>query len=210
MENVANRYLVLTSSDEENKESKDGDRKLIDSNAREMPTAGLRDPRVSCLLFLSFSDVAFSEISIFYVPMLGMDHLHLNLVHVKLIFLNCAIFILFSFLALNHAVKYVDERKLLLIPLFMDIFGILLLMYLAFFWNQVEDIQYYILFIYLCLSMPYLAYPLGNSIVTKCSDSKNAAFIQGFSFAIIHVAYIAGQVGISYVFTKIALIYYCV
>ena len=57
--------------------------------------------------------------------------------------------------------------------------------------------------------MPYLAYPLGNSIVTKCSDSKNAAFIQGFSFAIIHVAYIAGRVGISYVFTKIALIYYC-
>ena len=210
VDNAATRHLqVLTSSDEENMKSKDGDRKLIDSNAREMPKAGLKDPRVSCLLFLSFSDVAFSEMSVFYVPILAIDHLHLSLIHVKLIFLNCAILTIFLFLAVNHAVEYVDERKLVLIPMFMDICGILLLVYLAFSWNQVEDNQNYILFIYLGLSMPYLAYPLGNSIVTKCSDPKNAAFIQGFSYAIVHVAYIAGRVGISYVFTKTTLIYYC-
>ena len=118
--------------------------------------------------------------SAFYVPVLGVDHLHLKVIDVKLIFLNCSMFALFLFLSVNQAVQYVDERKLLLIPLLMDISGILLLMYLAFFWDQVDDIQYYVLLIYLCLSVPYLSYPLGNSIVSKFSKPENAALAKVF------------------------------
>ena len=46
--------------------------------------------------------------------------------------------------------------------------------------------------------MPNLAYPLANSIITKFSDPDNATFVQGFSYAIIHVGYIAGRVSISF------------
>ena len=209
VDNATKRGLVQTSGNEENDRTEHERRKLVVSNAQEKPKVGLADLRISCLLFLSFSNVALSDTSAYYVPVLGIDHFHLKVFHVKLLFLNCSLFSLILFLVVNQAVEYVDERKLLLIPLFMDICGILLLMYLAFVWDQLEDIQYYILLIYQCLSMPYLAYPLANSIVTKFSDPENATLVQGFSYAIIHVGCIAGRVFISFVFTKTSLIYFC-
>ena len=208
-DNAANKNLVLTRSDDEKDKKKDGDLKWHKRKAQEERKIGLTDLRISCLLFLTFSNVAFSEMATFYVPVLGNDHLHLKVIHVKLMFLNCSIFSLFLFFSFTQAVEYVDERKLLLIPLLMDICGLLLLMYLAVFWNQLEDIQYYVVFLYLCLSMPYLSYPLGNSIVTKFLRTENAVFFLGFSYATLHIAYIAGRVGISFVYTKATLIYYC-
>ena len=209
VDNAADRNLVLTQCDEEKDKKEVCDLRGHKRKAHGEREVGLTDLRISCLQFLTFSNVVFTEMSAFYTPVLGIDHLHLKVIHVKLIFMNCSIFALFLFLSINQAVQYVDERKLLLIPLFMDITGIILLMYLAFFWDQVDDIQYYILLIYLCLSVPYLSYPLGNSIVSKFSKSENAAFIQGFSYAIVHFASIAGRIGVSFVLTKASLTNCC-
>ena len=106
--NAANRDIVLTQSDDE-KDKKNGDQKWHKRKAQEERKVGLMDSRISCLLFLTFSNVLLTEMSAFYVPVLRVDHLHLKVIHVKLI-----------------------------------------------------------------LTMPSMLYPLGNSIVTKFSKTKNA------------------------------------
>ena len=94
---------VLTQSDDKKDKKENDDQKLHKRKAQEERKVRLMDLRISCLLFLTFSNVVFTEMSAFYVPLLGVDHLYLKVIHVKLIFLNCSIFASFLFLSLNQA-----------------------------------------------------------------------------------------------------------
>ena len=167
------------------------------------------DSRIFCLLFVIFSSEVFSSTSTFYAPILALDHLHLRLIHVKLLFLNCTLFTLTLFIVLHLASTYVEERKLLVLALSMEIIGISLLALLAFYWNDVSDIQYYILLLYVCLGMPYFANPYGNSILSKITNSKHATLVQGISLATVHSAIAICRVAVSFAFTKTSLIWYC-
>jgi hypothetical protein len=57
--------------------------------------------------------------------------------------------------------------------------------------------------------MPYFAYPFANSILSKITDAQNATFIQGLSYAILHSAIVISRIGVSFVFTKMSLLFYC-
>ena len=80
---------VLTQSDDKKDKKENDDQKLHKRKAQEERKVRLMDLRISCLLFLTFSNVVFTEMSAFY--------------YVKLIFLNCSIFASFLFLSLNQA-----------------------------------------------------------------------------------------------------------
>jgi hypothetical protein len=63
--------------------------------------------------------------------------------------------------------------------------------------------------LYICLGMPYFAFLLRNSILSKITDPRNATFIQDLSFETLHSAIVINRVAISFVFTKMSLLCYC-
>jgi hypothetical protein len=165
--------------------------------------------RVVCLLFLTFASEFFSSTSTFYVPIVALHHFHLQLIHVKLLFLNCAAFTLLVFILFSLASDYINERKLFLVALAMQIAAILVLTSIGFAWDHVTNTQNYILLLYICLGMPYFAYPFSNSILSKITDPRNASFYQGSSNAAMHLGIVSSRLVMSLVTGKESLIIYC-
>jgi hypothetical protein len=164
------------------------------------------DSRIFCLLYLTIADEIFSSTATFYVPVLALNHFHLELIHVKLLFLNCTLFSLLLFILFSLASHYFDERKIFLVALSMQIAAILVLTSIGFTWDHITSSQNYILLLYICLGMPYFAYPLSNSILSKITDSRNASFYQGVSYAALQSGILIGRVAVSFVNTKESLI----
>lgn len=169
----------------------------------------LFDKRIFCLLFLIFCSEAFSSTSTFYVPILALDHFHLQLIHTKLLLLNCSLFTVFVFICLYLASEYLEERKIFVIALFLQIIAITLLTYLALNWDEATNSQCYILLMYVCFGMPFFMSPFGNLLLSKVTDPSNATFVQSLSFAIDHLATVISRVVIGFVFTRESLVYYC-
>ena len=211
---------IWVPSNKQSSTEKDYDEGLVDyENSDDETLAAHRNPdgklsylldsRILCLLFLIFSSEVFSSTATFYAPILALDHFHLKEIHVKLLFLNCTLFTLLLFICLHLVSKYIEERKLFAFALLMEITAIIFLASLAFFWNQVTDVQYYVLLLYICLGMPYFANPYGNSILSKITDPKNATLVQGISLATVHSAIALCRVLVSFAFTKTSLLCYC-
>jgi MFS family permease len=211
---------IWVPSNKQSSNEKDYDEGLVDyENSDDETLAAHRNPdgklsylldsRILCLLFLIFSSEVFSSTATFYAPILALDHFHLKEIHVKLLFLNCTLFTLLLFICLHLVSKYIEERKLFAFALLMEITAIIFLASLAFFWNQVTDVQYYVLLLYICLGMPYFANPYGNSILSKITDPKNATLVQGISLATVHSAIALCRVLVSFAFTKTSLLCYC-
>ena len=96
-----------------------------------------------------------------------------------------------------------------LVTLFLQITAISFLIALAFAWDKQMEIQCYLLLVYICLEMPYIAYPLANSLLSKITDPQNASFIQGLSYAAMHCATVITRIVVSFVFSKTSLIFNC-
>ena len=165
--------------------------------------------RVVCLLFLTFASEFFCSTSTFYVPIVALHHFHLHLIHVKLLFLNRAAFTLLVFILFSLASDYINERKLFLVALAMQNAAILVLTSIGFAWDHVTNTQNYILLLYICLGMPYFAYPFSNSILSKITDPRNASFYQGSSNAAMHLGVVGSRLVMSFVTGKESLIIYC-
>ena len=202
-----------TSSDDEDEIKSSKSRKPTERLAEDCselkPRNIIVDIRIVFLLLLIFSSESFSSTATFYVPLLALDHFHLQLIYTKLLFLNCTIFTILVFICLYIASEYFEERKIFAVSFFMQIIAIAFLTFLAFSWDQVTTVQYYILLLYICFGMPYFLYPFANSLLSKITDSGNATFVQGISYATVHSAIVVSRVFISFVFTKMSLIYYC-
>jgi hypothetical protein len=123
------------------------------------------------------------QLSECYVPVLALNHFHLELIYVKLLFLNCTLFTLLVFILFSLALDYFDERKLFLVALSLQIAAILVLTWIRFDWNHITSAQNYMLLLYICLGMPYFAFPFSNSILSNITDARNASFYQGVSYA---------------------------
>jgi MFS family permease len=139
--------------------------------------------RIFCLLYLTIASEAFSSTATFYVPDLALNHFHLELIYVKLLFLNCTLFTLLVFILFSLALDYFDERKLFLVALSLQIAAFLVLTSIGFTWNHITSAQNYMLLLYICLGMPIFAYPFSNSILSNITDARNASFYQGVSYA---------------------------
>ena len=164
----------------------------------------LNGTRGFCLLYLT------SSLAAFYVPILALDHFHLKLIYVKLLFLNCTLFTLLLFILFSLASDYFYERKLFLVALSMQIAAILVLTSIGgFTWNHITSAQNYMLLLYICLGMPYFAFPFSNSILSKITDARNASFYQGMSYAAFQLGSLINRVAVSFVSTKESLIIYC-
>ena len=82
------------------------------------------------------------------VPVLALNHFHLELIYVKLLFLNCTLFTLLVFILFSLALDYFDERKLFLVALSMQIAAILVLTSIGFTWD-ITSAQKYMLLLYM-------------------------------------------------------------
>jgi MFS family permease len=149
------------------------------------------------------------QLSECYVPVLALNHFHLELIYVKLLFLNCTLFTLLVFILFSLASDYLDERKLFLLALSIQIAAISVLTSIGFTWNHITSAQNYILLLYICLGMPNFAFPFSNSILSKITDARNASFYQGMSYAALQSGILISRVAVSFVNTKESLIIYC-
>ena len=112
------------------------------------------------------------QLSECYVPVLALNHFHLKLIYVKLLFLNCTLFTLpLLFILFSLASDYFDERKLFLVALSMQIAAILVLTSIGFTWDHITSAQNYILLLYICLGMPSLL----RSVIPFCRRSLTRA-----------------------------------
>jgi hypothetical protein len=70
--------------------------------------------RILCLLYLTFASESFSSTATFYVPVLGLNHFHLELIYVKLLFLNCTLFTVLVFILFSDAklTKLTSQRRI--------------------------------------------------------------------------------------------------
>ena len=207
----ANTIATFSDDEDEMKSSKcrKPTERLVEDCSELKPRTIIGDIRIVFLLLLIFSSETFSSTATFYLPLLALDHFHLQLIYIKLLFLNCAIFTLLVFICLYIASEHFDERKIFAVSFSMQIMAIAFLTFLAFSWDQVTTVQYYILLLYICSGMPYFLYPFGNSLLSKITNPGNATFVQGISCATVHCAIVVSRVFISFVFTKMSLIYYC-
>jgi hypothetical protein len=165
--------------------------------------------RILCLLYLTIASEVFASTATFNVPVLALNHFHLELIHVKLLFLNSTLFTLLLFILFSLASDYSDERKLFLLALSMQIAAILVLTSIGFTWNHITSAQNYMLLLYICLGMPYFSYPFSNSILSKITDARNASFYQGVSYAALQLGSLICRVAVSFVNTKESLIIHC-
>lgn len=166
-------------------------------------------PQILCLLYLTFMNEIFSSTATFYTPILALNHLHLKLIHVELLFLNCSVFTFLVFILFSLASVHFDERKLFLAALGMQITALSVLTSIGFAWNHIANAQNYMLLLYICLGMPYFAYPFCNSILSKITDPRNASFYQALSFTALNFAIFSSRVVMGFVSTKETLIMYC-
>ena len=193
----------------ENKLSELDELQNVSENKRWKKLSIFLDIKVSCLLFLVFCSEVFSSTPTFYVPLLALDHFHLELVHTKLLFFNCTLFTLMAFLCLYIASDYIEERKLIVAALLMQAIALMFLTYMGFSWDRITNDHHYVLLLYICFGMPYLIYPLASSLLSKFTDPRNATFVQGVSYAMLHIAITVNRVLVSFVFGKTRLLLYC-
>ena len=166
--------------------------------------------RVSCLLYHILLNEILSVTTIFIVPILVLDYFHLQLIHVTLLLLNSTTFATLIFILFSLASSRVDERKLFMVSLVIQIAGISLLSSIAFSnWNHITNVQIYILLLFVCIGRPYFAYPFSNSIVAKITNPRNAAFFQGLTLAAMHSGIIISRVVGSFVLTKEGMKAFC-
>ena len=185
-----------------------GCRTLADYDHESLPKIEW-SPRILCLLFLVFSNEFLSSTATFYVPVLALNHFHLHLIHVKLLFLNCTAFTLLVFILFSLASKRLEERKLFVVALGMQIIAVALLTTIGFVWEHISFFQNYILLFYICCGMPYFAYPFSNAILSKITNPRNASFYQGLSYAAMQFGVVSSRVIISFIQTQEVLLIYC-
>jgi hypothetical protein len=118
------------------------------------------------------------QLSECYVPVLALNHFHLELIYVKLLFLNCTLFTVLVFILFSLASDYFDERKLFLLALSMQIAAILVLTSIGFSWDHITSAENYILLLYICIGMPNFAFPFSNSILSKITDAATRRSIK--------------------------------
>ena len=107
----------ISSEDETDKISQsecNQEQRLTEYSLEEKANVILWDSRVFCLLFLAFCSEALSSTSTLFVPVLASDNFHLQLIHTKLLFLNCTLFTLLVLICIHLALQYIEERKLFL------------------------------------------------------------------------------------------------
>ena len=92
----ASKEANTTSSDDEDEIKSSKSRKPTERLAEDCSELKPRnitgDTRIVFLLLLILSSESLSSTATFYVPLLALDHFHLQLIYTKLLFLNCTIF----------------------------------------------------------------------------------------------------------------------
>ncbi|CAB3983436.1 major facilitator superfamily domain-containing 8-like, partial [Paramuricea clavata] len=192
---------------EEHRISTEEDRKLTERERRLSDHKPSDDwnSRVLCLFYLMFWNAMFSNTSTFYTPLLGMDILHLKVIHIKLYFLNGSLTMLVILIGMYVTSDFFKERKVFVFSMIMQISAISLLALFVFTWHDDIDTHYYILLLYICLGMPYFAFPSGCSLLSKITHHRNSAFFQGSSLAIMHLAVVVARLTASFIFSQLAL-----
>ena len=170
----------------------------------------LFNSKILCLYYLEFTCLVFSSVVSFYTPTLTMEHFHLKLIHVKLIFVVATLSYFVLLLLLYIASNFLGERVLLCFIVLLQTFPIATLTILAFFWQNDSISTSYLLIIYMSLGVPNFGFPVVCSLLSKITDPKHISFYQSSSIAMFHLAVITGRITPAFVpFTGPAILYLC-
>ncbi|XP_028410690.1 uncharacterized protein LOC114533378 [Dendronephthya gigantea] len=166
--------------------------------------------QIFLIFYLVILSLFYSNTTTIYVPLLAQDHFHLQLVHVKMLFLVCSLFSMVLFILFYIAAKYYHETQLLICSMLIQLTALTLLSFIAFSWDIAFGVYGgYILFPYICLGMPFFSFSLGCSLLSKITHQKDAAFYQSSSVAALQLGYLLGRLTASNIFAKTSLLWFC-
>ncbi|XP_028410617.1 uncharacterized protein LOC114533307 [Dendronephthya gigantea] len=166
--------------------------------------------QIFLIFYLVILSLFYSNTTTIYVPLLAQDHFHLQLVHVKMLFLVGSLFSMVLYIVFYIAAKYYHETKLLICSMLIQLTAITLLSFIAFSWDSAFGVYGgYILIPYICLGMPLFSFSLGCSLLSKITNPKDAAFFQSSSLAALHIGVLLGRLTASNIFAKTSLLWFC-
>lgn len=170
----------------------------------------LIDSKISCLYFTIFMAFTFYCFTAFYVPLLAALF-NLQLIHVKILFLNGTLVLLVAYLFNYIASEYTSERTLVLVFVALQFLPLCLLFYFAVSWNSAGNTLYggYLLLPLICLGLPCLSFPVTCSLISKVTDVNHAAFYQSLSSTVGHLAVISSRLVAGLTFSKTSFTFTC-
>ncbi len=183
------------------------------------------DWKICCLYFLIFMVFFLYCVTGFYVPLLAVNIFHLQLIHVKLLFINATLIVFVGFFANYLASRYVLEKKLIVFWMSVQVIPILLLFYFDVTWNDPDHVVGpYLLLPLIMLGLPCFSYSMILALLSKVMQFQHAAFYLSLAPTVAHLSIIASRfiagltfsatsmvftlIGISFLWTLQALWYY--
>ena len=152
------------------------------------------DFKIACLYYLIFMGFFLYCVTTFYIPLLAADLYHLQLILVKLLFINGTMVVFVAFLSNYLAVEYVSERKLIIFWMTVQIFPILLLFYFDLTWHNPDQvIGTYLLLPLTMLGVSCFGYSIILALLSKVSPLQHAAFYLSLASTVANVSIICSR-----------------
>ena len=168
---------------------------------------------VFCLYYLIFLRTFVYNAVSFYTPLLAVYHLGLGLNHVKLIYLNGALFGFFLNIASDLILDSgkISERKYIFMVSFSMIIPISITFYFTLVWNNAITVNAgYLLLISMIIATAQLViFALTCSFLSKITPTNRAAFYQSLAFAALNLSVVTARLTSGATFDKVPMMYSC-
>lgn len=168
---------------------------------------------VFCLYYLICLSFFVYMVISFYVPLLAKYNLGLELIHVKLIYLNSSLFSLLLFLATPLILENICETTFLFVSIFSQIIPISSTFLLALSWNSpmsVEKKSYLVLCSMFFLSAQLLNSPVASCLLSKLTPVKSASFYQSLTYTAVHMGICLSRLAGGSTFGKMPMMHTCI
>ena len=202
---LPNDLIGLSESDKDMcSEDENGQSKTVADNIIACPK------RVVFSLYYSIFVLAFLYYTLaFYVPLLAVHQLGLDLAVVKLIFMDASIFGFVAFIATYPLVQWISQHNILGFGIVSLVVPLTTLFYFALNWNKNIPVHAaYLLLVSLAVSTGNAVnFSLIGSLITKLTPVNSASFYQSIMFTLLHVAMILSRVTAGVTFSKTLLLY---
>lgn len=203
--NPAELELDSDTCSEDNMDKLDTSRSVANSNTLSCP-----HPIVFSLYFYVFLFVFVSQTVFFYAPLLAVHQFGLRLFHVKLLYINCTLFVLAFFMSTYLFLERITHKNFLgcgIISLGVPISIIFLFAHL---WNKMSvNFSYLLLFTMLIVNANAVNLSLIGSLLSKLTPLDHVSFYQSLTFTILHIAEIISRVAAGATFSKTTMMYTC-
>ena len=170
----------------------DPEEKIDDESEKNSPP--IFECKIACLYFLIFMAFFIYCVTGFYVPLLAVHLFHLQLVHVKMLFINGTLIVFVGYCTNYLASRRWPEKKLVVFWMILQVLPILLLLYFDLTWHHPHQVVGpYLLLLLIMSGLPCFSYSIILALLSKVTQIEHAAFYLSLASTVAHVSIIASR-----------------